>query len=101
LQNRSVCKLQKNENTILVKQQRANWFYGMDIQIGEKLIKKYVNMSLRNYNRWKSLTVADSCANKKIDFSKLESWWQIQVQNYTNWSRKYWIQIKKVMILKQ
>jgi hypothetical protein len=22
-------------------------FYGMDIQIGEKLIKKYVNMSLR------------------------------------------------------
>jgi hypothetical protein len=57
----------------------------MDIQIEEKInqeIRKYV---LRiNYNRWKSLTVADSCANKKIDFSKLESWWQNQVQNYTN-----------------
>jgi erythromycin esterase-like protein len=25
--------------------ERANWFYGMDIQIEKKLIKKYVNMS--------------------------------------------------------
>lgn len=56
-------------------------FYGMDIQIGAK-----INQEIREYVIKNKITidanllnVADSCANKKIDFSKLESWWQIQV----------------------
>ncbi|MEZ7507353.1 erythromycin esterase family protein [Flavobacterium sp. Arc2] len=56
-------------------------FYGMDIQIGEKInqeIRKYVFKNKITIDE-NLLTVADSCANKKIDFSKLESWWQIQV----------------------
>lgn len=56
-------------------------FYGMDIQIGEKInqeIREYVfkNKIVVDENL---LAVADSCSNKKIDFSKTEGWWQIQI----------------------
>ncbi len=56
-------------------------FYGMDIQIG-----KEINQEIRNFFNAKKitidkklLTVADSCANKKIDFRKKDGWWQIQI----------------------
>lgn len=56
-------------------------FYGMDIQIGEKInqeIHEYIVKHKITVDK-NLLAVADSCANKKIDFSKSDSWWQIQV----------------------
>ena len=56
-------------------------FYGMDIQIGKNLnqeIREFVdrnNISIAE----NLLAVADSSANKKIDFNKNETWWQYQV----------------------
>lgn len=56
-------------------------FYGMDIQIGKKLnqeIREFVdnaNISIEE----NLLAVADSCANKKIDYGKEETWWQNQL----------------------
>ncbi|MDY7395465.1 erythromycin esterase family protein [Aureibaculum sp. 2210JD6-5] len=56
-------------------------FYGMDIQIG-----KNINLKIRDFLSANKitidknlLTVADSCANKKIDFGKKDSWWQTQI----------------------
>ena len=55
-------------------------FYGMDIQIGEK-----INQEIREFIKENKiavdenlLSVADSCSNKKIDFSTKEIWWQMQ-----------------------
>lgn len=56
-------------------------FYGMDIQIGKKIneeIRKFINKNKITVDE-KLLTVADSCANKNIDYSKTESWWEIQI----------------------
>ena len=56
-------------------------FYGMDIQIGKNLnqeIRNFVD-STKILVDEKLLNVADSCANKKIDFSKKETWWQYQI----------------------
>ncbi|UPQ80260.1 erythromycin esterase family protein [Flavobacterium azooxidireducens] len=55
-------------------------FYGMDVQIGEKInleIREFITKNKISVDE-NLLTVIDSCANKKIDFSKAESWWQIQ-----------------------
>ena len=55
-------------------------FYGMDIQIG-----KNINQKIRDYLDTNKiaidielLIIADSCSNKKIDFSKKDIWWKIQ-----------------------
>ena len=56
-------------------------FYGMDIQIGKNIskeIREFVNTHKINIDD-KLLMVADSCSNKKIDYSKSDSWWQNQV----------------------
>lgn len=57
-------------------------FYGMDIQNGEKInleIREFISKNKINVDE-NLLSVADSCANKKIDFSKAEEWWKIQLQ---------------------
>lgn len=56
-------------------------FYGMDIQIGKKInqeIREFINENKIRIDEH-LLSVADSCANKKIDFSIKETWWQMQV----------------------
>lgn len=56
-------------------------FYGMDIQQGEKIndeIREFIKNNRISINENLLLT-ADSCANKKIDFSKKESWWSLQI----------------------
>jgi len=56
-------------------------FYGMDIQIGDKInqeIRDFISENKIEVDE-NLLTIADSCSNKKIDFSKADSWWQIQV----------------------
>jgi len=56
-------------------------FYGMDIQIGENIsqeIREFVNIHKINIDQ-KLLMIADSCSNKKIDYSKSDSWWQVQL----------------------
>jgi len=56
-------------------------FYGMDIQIGENLnheIREFVDSNKISIDE-KLLAVADSSANKKLDYSKEETWWQIQL----------------------
>ena len=56
-------------------------FYGMDIQIGKKL-----NLEIRGFVKKHKikideelLKVVDNCANKTIDYSKSDIWWQVQV----------------------
>lgn len=56
-------------------------FYGMDIQTGKNInqeIRDFVNTNKITIDK-KLLRVADSCANKEIDHSKPESWWQMQI----------------------
>ncbi len=56
-------------------------FYGMDIQIGKKInqeIRSYLDTNKTTIDK-KLLAVADSCANKKIDFSRKDSWWEVQI----------------------
>ena len=56
-------------------------FYGMDIQIGKNIsqeIREFVNIHKINIDQ-KLLMIADSCSNKKIDYSKSEIWWQVQL----------------------
>lgn len=56
-------------------------FYGMDIQIGKNIsqeIREFVNIHKINIDQ-KLLMIADSCSNKKIDYSKSDSWWQVQI----------------------
>ncbi|MCF1191194.1 erythromycin esterase family protein [Mangrovimonas sp. AS39] len=56
-------------------------FYGMDIQIGKKLnqeIREFVDKANISIDE-NLLAVADSCANKKIDYGKEETWWQNQL----------------------
>ena len=56
-------------------------FYGMDIQIGKKLnqeIREFVDSNKISIDE-KLLAVADSTANKKIEYGKKETWWQIQL----------------------
>jgi len=56
-------------------------FYGMDIQIGKKInqeIRDFFSANKITIDK-KLLAVADSCANKRINFSKKDSWWQIQI----------------------
>ncbi len=58
-------------------------FFGMDIQIGKKLnqeLREFVDSTKISIDE-KLLAVADSCANKEIDFGKKESWWQMQLPN--------------------
>nr|WP_262914777.1 erythromycin esterase family protein [Christiangramia lutea] len=56
-------------------------FYGMDIQKGEKLNEEIRRLVARNEISVdkKLLAAVDSCANKKIDYSKKEAWWQFQL----------------------
>lgn len=56
-------------------------FYGMDIQLGQK-----INLEIRDFvllNKIKIdenlLIVADSCSNKKIDYVNPTDWWKLQV----------------------
>lgn len=56
-------------------------FYGMDIQIGKNIsqeIREFVNIQKINIDE-NLLMIADSCSNKKLDYSKSDSWWQIQL----------------------
>lgn len=56
-------------------------FYGMDVQIGLKIdqeLRGFINENNILLDE-KLLNVADSCANKKIDYSKKDNWWQIQI----------------------
>lgn len=56
-------------------------FYGMDIQIGKNLnqeIREFVDNTEISVDE-KLLAIADSSANKKIDYGKEETWWQIQL----------------------
>lgn len=56
-------------------------FYGMDIQIGKKInqeIRSYLDTNKTTINK-KLLAVADSCANKQIDFNRKDSWWEAQI----------------------
>ncbi|TRO66814.1 erythromycin esterase family protein [Christiangramia sabulilitoris] len=56
-------------------------FYGMDIQKGEKLneeIRRFVARNEISVDK-KLLAAVHSCANKKIDYSKKEAWWQFQL----------------------
>lgn len=70
----------RNYNLIKVKENQIR-FYGMDIQIGKNIsqeIREFVNIHKINIDQ-KLLMIADSCSNKKIDYSKSESWWQVQL----------------------
>ncbi|MBJ2175760.1 erythromycin esterase family protein [Aureibaculum sp. A20] len=56
-------------------------FYGMDIQIGKNIsqeIREFVNTHKITIDE-KLLMIADSCSIKKIDYSKSDIWWQIQL----------------------
>jgi erythromycin esterase len=56
-------------------------FYGMDIQIGKNISKEiceFVNTHKITIDK-KLLMIADSCSSKKIDYSKSDIWWQIQL----------------------
>lgn len=71
-------------------------FYGMDPKGGEKInqeIRKFIN--LNNIMIEESLlSAADSCANKTIDFSIKESWWQTQIPKLQELKRQL-LQSKK------
>ncbi|TRZ42183.1 erythromycin esterase family protein [Robertkochia solimangrovi] len=56
-------------------------FYGMDVQIGKRLnqeIREFVDSTKISIDE-KLLAVADSSANKEIEYDKKETWWQIQL----------------------
>lgn len=56
-------------------------FYGMDIQMGENLnqeIRGFVEKYKIPVNE-ELLMIADSCANKKVDFNKSTNWGDIQI----------------------
>lgn len=70
----------RNYNLNKVKENQIR-FYGMDIQIGKNIsqeIREFVNIYKININE-KLLKIADSCSNKKIDYSKSSIWWQKQL----------------------
>jgi len=53
-------------------------FYGMDIQLGTKInteIREFVTKNSIQIDE-KLLKIADSCANKKIDYRKYDDWWE-------------------------
>lgn len=57
-------------------------FYGMDIQNGEKInfeIREFISKNKINVDE-NLLSIADSCANKKIAFNNVDDWWKIQLQ---------------------
>lgn len=56
-------------------------FYGMDIKIGKSIsqeIREFVNTHKITIDE-KLLMIADSCSSKKIDYSKSDIWWEIQL----------------------
>lgn len=56
-------------------------FYGMDIQIGKNIskeIREFVNLYKINIDE-KLLIIADNCSKKKLDYSKADSWWKVQI----------------------
>ena len=56
-------------------------FYGMDIQLGTKInteIREFVTKNSIQIDE-KLLKIADSCANKKIDYRKYDDWWEKQI----------------------
>lgn len=56
-------------------------FYGMDIQLGTNInteIREFLTKNRIELNE-KLLKIADSCANKKIDYRKYDDWWEKQI----------------------
>ncbi len=56
-------------------------FYGMDIQIGKNIsqeIREFVNTHKITIDE-KLLMIVDSCSTKRIDYSKSDIWWKIQI----------------------
>ncbi|WP_034889527.1 erythromycin esterase family protein [Gillisia sp. Hel_I_29] len=56
-------------------------FYGMDIQVGRQLnqeIREFVDSTKISIDK-NLLAIADSSANKEIDYAKEDTWWQNQL----------------------
>jgi erythromycin esterase len=70
----------RNYNLTKTKENQIR-FYGMDIQIGKNIsqeIREFVKKHKITIDE-KLLIIADSCSNKKLDYSKSDSWWQVQI----------------------
>lgn len=56
-------------------------FYGMDIQVGDKInyeIRNFINKNEISIDE-SLMAVVDSCSSRKIDFHKKDEWWQAQL----------------------
>lgn len=67
-----------NENKPIENQIR---FYGMDIQVSKRInleIREFIDANKITISE-KILKIVDSCANKKINYSIKDNWWQQQL----------------------
>ena len=56
-------------------------YYGMDIQVGKKINEEIRQFVIKNSLTIDEelLTIADDCANRTVDFSKKDDWWQTKI----------------------